>query len=1199
MAKDEATVRFNAETREFQNSIKDLNSAMSTLRSEAKLNESEFRATGDSVSYLESKQKILEMQIEANSGKQEALNAELEIANAIYGEGSAKAEQLQRQLNYVEAQGNGFESQLSACTSELEAQTSAMGELNATIESQEQELENLKDQYASSVIESGRWSEESMQLAESISTLSQELSENKKSVEDAQSAANGLDETFEKAENGASQRFNGIYDIIKGSLATDAIKEIGSQALEMAEDFDESTAIIVEGTGASGDALRDLQQVAVDAFGAMKNADADLGDVSGVVAELNTRLGVVDDEARLLTDDFLKFSHHVDEDAVGAVDSVVDVMKRWNLETDNIPDLLDDMTTANQACKMSVGEMTKYLTDNSVQFQELGYDIEDSIGMMMGFSDGGANVSSVMMGMKQAVANLSSETEDVPGAFQEALDTIESCDSVSEALTKTVGDTGKTVQDVFGKRAAQEIATCVQSGNFDIERFTSMLRDNQGAMQDTAENATTMADEWSRATNNVAVAFDSTLAPMISDFVHMAADGAQGFADMDDETQKFVIGAGVALIAMKPLNSIWGKMLPQLKTMAAEMRMNAASLKGMTAAEKTYAVTTGAATKAAKGFKAALSTAAPMLAVTTILLVVDAIGKHLEAMEEEREHQEKLERSTRGLEDAASGLTVQLEEESDALGNVSDTASSIDLESIIQDHIDLADSISDLKRETATSVGELDGYRDTIDNLAGKKATAENMAELQSAIDGVNKSCGTSYTVTKNAAGALEVQADGAKVAKDAILKLIDAEELKIRKDAILQQKQDLFAQQKKDAEDAATAWGEVTAKQDEYDRALAALNSETDVSVLPQLKAELDAANASLEEAKGRYQEVTEAQGATQSAYNKTLEQEKLLNMATQEGATAFLKAAEGNEAFKANVQAAGVDLVGFTQSLQDMGFTAEDVANMSAEDTQKIARQWKQAADACGGDVDLMRFYIKNYNATPIIDKKGKISADATELVDAKGEIYKWNGTKLVNKKGKVVTEAKELQDAQGNFVKWDKTTLKPIKGEARADFSQIKSANDAISQFRSYPKNLGEKYATLKIYQVKETKTKKTKSARGGIFPNAAVQKHAGGGFFVNRPTTIGYSGDVEHIAGEEDLEYVGYGEGATVLPLTDPKMRPWARAVAQEMGSGAARPVAPPANNVNITMNITVRGSMDDAAIDTIARNVRRAARMGVR
>lgn len=474
--KNEAKIKFTAETEEFTQQLNAANSDMSSLRAEMRLAEAQFKNTGDGAEYQQQRMELLEASLQANHDKQEALTAKLEVAKQIYGEDSEEVQRLERSLTNARTEEQNLLSQLNDTNGGMEQQKEA-----------------------------------------------------------ADSAGGAMDD---------------MAQVLISAGIADKIKEIGEAAVEMAGDFSEASATIVEGTGASGEALDGLNRSAKAAFGSIADADADLNSISAILAELNTRFGVTGDEAEDLTRKVSNFAQHTGTDGVGAVDSIADIMKRWGLDMEDVDGLLDDLTTANQSCQMSVDQLSGYLVNNSTQFKELGYSTEDALAMLISLSDGGANVGTVMSGLTKGVGNLSEVTDDVPGAFQDAVDAIAECGSVSEALQAQVGDTGKTVEEIFGKKAAQELATNIQNGSFSIEGWTQALQENDGALQSTTENATTMQDAMSQAANNVSLALGSTFAPAIADVVTQVAQVITQVAQVVQDSpmlQAVVMGVAVAL----------------------------------------------------------------------------------------------------------------------------------------------------------------------------------------------------------------------------------------------------------------------------------------------------------------------------------------------------------------------------------------------------------------------------------------------------------------------------------------------------------------------------------------------------------------------------------------------------------------------------------------------------------------------------
>ncbi len=556
MANNEAEIRISANVDSLKQEIKDANSNLKDLRTELKLNEAQFQNTGDKTAYLENKHEILSQMLEESEKKQAALNEQLELAKQC--EDTEQIDKLTNSLNYAQIQGENLKAKLEDVNSQMEYNSSSTGQLSNTIEEQSAQLQELKNQYADAVLEYGKNSDEAKNLASEIKSLSGELSSNKDKMNEAKEGADQLDQSLEKTgDNG----LGAMDTLAKGIIAlgiADAVKEIGDTVMETAEMFEDSQAIIAQGTGATGEQLDSLNQSAREVYANMKNGNADMSDVSGVIAELNTRLGSTGPEVENLSNKVLAFSKVTGADAVDSVDSIADIMKRWKLDINDTDGLLDDLVTTNQSCSLSIDEITGYLTKNSTQFQELGYDLQDAQGFLISMADGGANVSSVMSGMQKAISNLSGKTKDVPGAFQSALEAIKNCDDVSSALNATVGNTGLTVEDVFGKRAAQEIATAVQNGGADIDEFKQKLVDNNGIMEQTAADSETMGDKYSQATNNLKETLSEQFLPVLVDITDLATQGINFLAEHQGIMTAIAVVIGLITTAIIAYNAVKG-----------------------------------------------------------------------------------------------------------------------------------------------------------------------------------------------------------------------------------------------------------------------------------------------------------------------------------------------------------------------------------------------------------------------------------------------------------------------------------------------------------------------------------------------------------------------------------------------------------------------------------------------------------------
>lgn len=150
--------------------------------------------------------------------------------------------------------------------------------LTETVKAQEKELSALKSQYADTAVEQGKDSAEAKALAAQITALSGELSKNKTSLHDAQTAADAFDETVSKTETVTKSLSETIADQ-QNELS--ALKEkYADTAAAKGKDSAEAKALARQIEALSGE-LRTNQQKLRDAESAADAFDKtvdDLGD---------------------------------------------------------------------------------------------------------------------------------------------------------------------------------------------------------------------------------------------------------------------------------------------------------------------------------------------------------------------------------------------------------------------------------------------------------------------------------------------------------------------------------------------------------------------------------------------------------------------------------------------------------------------------------------------------------------------------------------------------------------------------------------------------------------------------------------------------------------------------------------------------------------------------------------------------------
>lgn len=235
-------------------------------------------------SVLDAENKKLELQksrlaeVEKEQGKNSAAADELRIAIANQEAAIAKT---QRSLGY-------FNEQLGTVQKEEEKANSATGQLTKTITDQQEELDELKQKYANVVIEQGKNSKEAQELAKQISSLSGDLATNKQKMNDAEKAADNLDQSLNEAGESADKAANGGFTVLKGvmaNLASQAIAKcieglqkfgseiinVGKQAYSAYAEYEQLTGGVETLFGESADTVKAYAENAYKTAGMSAN----------------------------------------------------------------------------------------------------------------------------------------------------------------------------------------------------------------------------------------------------------------------------------------------------------------------------------------------------------------------------------------------------------------------------------------------------------------------------------------------------------------------------------------------------------------------------------------------------------------------------------------------------------------------------------------------------------------------------------------------------------------------------------------------------------------------------------------------------------------------------------------------------------------------------------------------------------------
>lgn len=553
-------------------------------------------------------------------------------------------------------------------------------------------------------------------------------------TEELSKATENASEEAENAEKSGTDAVEGIAQALAAAGITATVKEIAEAAYELADAYSEAEKIVVNATGATGEALDGLGKSMLDAY---SGNDDSLEDTAGAIGEINTRMALTGDELTEVTGLFMDYADITGTNAVNSVQNLTKIMNKWNIEATDVESVMDKVAYAAQISGASVDTLSGNLITGAATFQEMGLSLDNTISLLAALELYGMNGTTAITAMRTAVKNFSGDGLDAEEELRSVIDEIANMENAADATALAV--------ETFGSRAGVDMANAIRTGALSVDTLTGSLEAADGTLAKTAEAGESLSEKWQKAQNNISTAFTTTLQPTLDEASSGLADIANSVGDFLNEHPAVTraisaIGVGLGTAAI--------------------------GIAGVSAA-------TAAATVATTAFGTALSAAIwPITAVAAAIAAVTAAvlilkGNYDDAYDETMSMTAVTAQQTAELE----SLQAQYEEACATYGETSAEASSLkyqidtlsasleangksveqlvsECDSLIEKHNSLMQEIDDGTQAVKDNelgnlalITRLTELAASTDNTAGKQQEMEAIISgLNDSIDGLNVS---------------------------------------------------------------------------------------------------------------------------------------------------------------------------------------------------------------------------------------------------------------------------------------------------------------------------------------------------------------------------------------------------------------------------------------------------------------------------
>ena len=437
------------------------------------------------------------------------------------------------------------ESQLGANASESEKLALAQKKIGAQssfvakqIENLEKQLELTKQEYGENSVEANKMEAQLNQAKTAYSNLSQEM----KNLGGAGKQATGsLTETNNLLKAELLNQFSEKLADISQKLV-----DFGKNALEAFRQVDEGMDTIVTKTGATGDSLKEMQDIASNIA---TTIPTDFSKAGEAVGEVNTQFGLTGDALKDVSVEMIKFAEINGTDITNSTISASKALEAYELSTSDLAKVLDSTTYTAQSTGVSVDDLMNKAIEGAPQIKMLGLSFEEGVALLGQFETSGVDASSALSGLTKAAGSYAKQGKTLKEGLVETIDKIKNTTSETEAMGLAM--------EIFGDKKAPQMIDAIKRGSFDFQSFAESAEYSVGAVSKTFEATLDPIDKFKTAQNSVTLAMSElgaaiaeTLAPIFEVLGNIVKDIAEWFSGLPGPVKEFiVILGGVVTVA--------------------------------------------------------------------------------------------------------------------------------------------------------------------------------------------------------------------------------------------------------------------------------------------------------------------------------------------------------------------------------------------------------------------------------------------------------------------------------------------------------------------------------------------------------------------------------------------------------------------------------------------------------------------------
>jgi len=353
-------------------------------------------------------------------------------------------------------------------------------------------------------------------------------------VPDAQAAG-------DQAGKETGSRFGAAFKVAMGAAAVGAVV-VGAFAglYQVGSIFDDVTDTIRVGTGAQGEALEGLSQVAKNVATSVPTSFEQAGTA---VADLNTRLGLSGETLTTVASQYLEAGRILGQEV--DINSTTAAFSAFGIEGDAVSGALDELFQVSQATGVGMNELAASVQKNAPAVQNLGFSFSETAALAGSLDKAGLNTGQIMGSLSKSLVTLAKDGQEPQAAFEGVITQLEGFIAA--------GDTAGAIDlagKVFGTKGASQLVGAIQSGTLALDDLVGAAGLSGDTILGVAAETADFAESWTLVKNNAL----SALEPLSTAVFNLAGGAMGAVADKAQELAPIISDALTgALTVIGPL----------------------------------------------------------------------------------------------------------------------------------------------------------------------------------------------------------------------------------------------------------------------------------------------------------------------------------------------------------------------------------------------------------------------------------------------------------------------------------------------------------------------------------------------------------------------------------------------------------------------------------------------------------------------